>query len=287
MHMEPVLLYSVPPSFYSQIARLVLAEKGVAWRTRMIAAGPPIFESYRPWYMKLNPGGTVPTLVHNGDVVADSYLIAEYAERTFDGPPLFPEDPGERAEMERWVASYRGISLRELSYGSGKMKRIGAFVNRLRVRRLHALADRHPELAGIYRAKERDIQGFADHAVDDAHVAGLNRLLTGLFDELDKVLADRPWIAGENYSLADVVWTVTVARLLAMGDTRPLDGRPALSRWFEAARRRPSYDKADVWDHFKPAAIIRIMAGKLWPQLTGLLLAVTALGAGLWWWLAP
>ncbi len=286
MHMEPVLLYSVPPSFYSQIARLVLAEKGVAWRTRMIAAGPPIFESYRPWYMKLNPGGTVPTLVHNGDVVADSYLIAEYAERTFDGPPLFPEDPGERAEMERWVAAYRGISLRELSYGSDRMKRIGAFVNRLRVRRLHALADRHPELAEIYRDKERDIQGFADHAVDGAHVAGLNRQVTGLFDELDKVLADRPWIAGENYSLADVVWTVTVARLLAMGDARPLEGRPALSRWFEAARRRPSYDKADVWDHFKPAAIIRIMAGKLWPQLTGLLLAVTALGAGLWWWMA-
>ena len=283
MTAEPVLLYHVPPSFYSQIARLVLAEKGVPWRTRIIAAGPPIFESYRPWYMKLNPGGTVPTMVHNGDVVPDSLLIAEYAEQNFDGPSLIPKHPHERVEMERWVETYRGISLRELSYGSDKSKRIGAFVNGLRIRRLHALVNKHPEMAEIYEAKEQDIQGFSDHAVDDAHMDTLRRQVADLLDELEEVLADRRWIAGETYSLADLVWTVTVARLMMIGGESPLEGRPALTRWFKVVRQRPSYDGADIWDRFKPGKLFAMMAGKLWPQLTGLLLALAALCAGLWW----
>ena len=44
--MPEVILYHVPPSFYSQIARLALAEKGVARKSIHIAAGPPTFESY-------------------------------------------------------------------------------------------------------------------------------------------------------------------------------------------------------------------------------------------------
>jgi len=277
-----IILYNVPPSFYSQVARLALAEKGVTWQTRIIAAGPPIFESYQPWYMKLNPGGTVPTMVYDGTVLPDSMLIAEYAERHFGGPRLIPDDAGERAEMQRWIDSYREISLRELSYGSDKVRKIGAFVNGLRIRRLRALGDKHPDMAEIYRSKEQDIAEFAAHAVDQAHMAALRAQVAAKLDALDGVLADRPWIAGQDYSLADIVWTVTVARLKLMGGASPLEGRPALARWYDTVRRRPSFDAADVWERVKPGKLFKMMLSKLWPHLTAILLGLTAIGVGLW-----
>ena len=73
--MGEVILYHIPPSFYSQVARLALAEKGVAYTSRFLA-----MDMYQPWYMRLNPGGTVPTMVHDGKFVPDSFAIARYAD---------------------------------------------------------------------------------------------------------------------------------------------------------------------------------------------------------------
>ncbi len=61
--MSDLILYHIPPSLYSQMARLALAGKAVPYKSHYIAGGPPTFESYKPWYIRLNPGGTVPTLV--------------------------------------------------------------------------------------------------------------------------------------------------------------------------------------------------------------------------------
>ena len=65
-------LYHVPPSFYSQVARLVLTEKQIAYRAVAAVPGPPNFGTYRPWYMRLNPMGTVPTLVRGDEVETKS-----------------------------------------------------------------------------------------------------------------------------------------------------------------------------------------------------------------------
>jgi glutathione S-transferase len=283
MNAEPaVILYHAPPSFYSQIARIVLVEKGVSWQPRLVAAGPPIFESYQPWYMKLNPGGTVPTLIHNGKPIPDSLLIAEYVDRAFDGPALVPDDVRERAEMERWIAALKAIPVRELSYGGGKIKKLGAKINAMRMRRLRALAEKHPGMAAIYRAKEQDIRGFADNAADPAHLAELRRELARVLDEMETVLAERLWLAGGRYSLADSVWTVGIARFQVM-DLQPLDGRPALTRWFDTVKHRPSYAGADIWDRIKPGKILAMLASKLWPYLTAIAFATAALIAAIWW----
>ena len=56
-------------------------------------------ESQGPEYLKINPRGVVPTLVHDGKVVRESNVILEYLEDAFPAHPLRPEDPFERAEM--------------------------------------------------------------------------------------------------------------------------------------------------------------------------------------------
>ena len=59
-------------------------------------------EQYDPKYLKMNPKGVVPTLVHDGTPVIESTLICEYIDDTFPAPPLIPKDPAERARMRLW-----------------------------------------------------------------------------------------------------------------------------------------------------------------------------------------
>lgn len=58
-------------------------------------------EQLGPDYKRLNPLGGVPTLIHNGKVVPDSYAILEYLEEIVPTPPLLPNDPYLRARIRQ------------------------------------------------------------------------------------------------------------------------------------------------------------------------------------------
>jgi len=58
----------------------------------------------RPEYLKLNPRGLVPTLIHDSRVLQESQVIIEYLEDVFPPPPpLLPADPYDRAQMRLWT----------------------------------------------------------------------------------------------------------------------------------------------------------------------------------------
>src|SRR5690606_5113489 len=60
-------------------------------------------ETQRPEYLKLNPDGVVPTLVHDGEVIRESTVIIEYVDEVFPDPPLKPADALGRARMRGWM----------------------------------------------------------------------------------------------------------------------------------------------------------------------------------------
>lgn len=274
----PLTLYHAPPSFYSQIARLVLVEKGVAFTAKLAAAGPPLFETYQPWYMRLNPGGTIPTLVDGDTAVPDSREILRYVDANLPGPALTPTQDDARARVDRWIAELYDVSIRELTYGSERMRNTAARVNGMRARQLRKLAARHAELRDVYEAKLRDIENFTGASQDPEAVAAQLQRMQGLLDELDRSLTAHAFVVGSDYTLADVVATVTVARMRMLGHD-PCANRPALQAWFERMRGRPSFERADIWDHFKPARLIGMLARKLAPYL---LVAALALGLLTW-----
>ena len=81
-----LILYDFGNSVCCQKVRITLVEKGLAWKARHVDLFKT--EQYDPEYLKLNPKGVVPTLVHNGTAIIESTLICEYIDDTFPDPPL-------------------------------------------------------------------------------------------------------------------------------------------------------------------------------------------------------
>jgi glutathione S-transferase len=94
-----VILYDAPRCPYCARARIVLAEKGVAYETVEIDLGD------RPaWLYTKNPSGRVPVLEEDGGfVLPESPVIMEYLEERYPEPPLWPPDPAERALARLWI----------------------------------------------------------------------------------------------------------------------------------------------------------------------------------------
>ncbi len=111
---------------------------------------------------------------------------------------------------------------RELSYG--KAGRQGRIANKGRLRNLQARRERFPELRSIYDAKIADIEEFSANSISQETVAAHERIVEERLGELDALLGQQTWIAGETYSLADAVWTVGLGRLVLF-ELEPTTGR--------------------------------------------------------------
>jgi glutathione S-transferase len=85
-------LYDAARCPFCARVRIVLAEKGLSYETVEIDLAD------RPaWLYDLNPAGKVPVLDEDGWILPESAVIAEYLNERYPEPPLWPDDPGERA----------------------------------------------------------------------------------------------------------------------------------------------------------------------------------------------
>ena len=58
------------------------------------------------------------------------------------------------------------------------------------------------------------------------------------------------------YGVADVVWTVFLARMEMAGLGAEIPKRPALARYWGAMQARPSFPAADIWTTFHTVRLI-------------------------------
>jgi glutathione S-transferase len=246
-------LYAFPGSLCSQKVRLALAEKGVAYQSRVLDIELRL-HNYEPWYLRLNPRGVVPTLLHGDRVVTDSAAILRYVDRAFDGPSLTPEAADERERMEAWIDRQDALRMRELSYASFEGM-LGLLLRRvsmpLRLRKLRRLERETPDLADVYAAKIADVVQWRASTADAREIARIRRELEAVLRRADGQLGKTPFLAGGAYSLADVAWTCVLARLKMLGLAKPLWGGgrlPDLAAYYERLRERPSFAAADVWE---------------------------------------
>ena len=120
------------------------------------------------------------------------------------------------------------------------------------------------------RKKEIVRQGMAAPRVDRTF-----RLYDSYLTKMEAALADKPWLAGESFSLADIAMAPYVNRLDMLGMSEMWVGkRPLLTAWFERVKSRKSF-KPSLLDMCPPdlTADLKTFGTQSWPDVKRLLAA--------------
>ena len=202
-----LVLHGYHYSVYNRIARLALAEKGVAYDR--VEVNP--FADTPPEYLALHPFGRVPTLVHDGFVLYETGAITRYVDRAFPGPALQPATPPALARMDQLIGIID-------SYAYWPMVR-QVFSHR------------------VFRAAGRPV----DEAEIAQGLAGAAKVLAAL-----EALASEPFLTGQELSLADLHVGAMVAYFaLAPEGAAMLARYPRVAAWWGKVSRRASFAATD------------------------------------------
>ena len=174
-----------------------MAEKGLDWDERFVNLVK--LEQYEPDYVRLNPKGVVPTLVHDGQAVIESTLICEYLDDVFSDPSLKPAYPSECAAMRVWTKAVdEGIheGVVALSFSAMFRERMKGMTDEQRARQYRNIGD------PVRRDRDRAV---FEYGVESSHVFNAIAAYETTFSKLEKVLVDgRDWIMGYQYTLAEI-----------------------------------------------------------------------------------
>ena len=255
-------LYHGINSVCAQKVRIALQDKRQEAREHLVG-GDALFT---PEYLKLNPNAVVPTLVHDGKPVIESSVILYYLDEVFPEPPLMPRDPHARAQVrlynkliDEYVHNYCTVI---------------SFATCFRPQ----LADKPPAEREAYFAKapskrrteyKRDV---VDRGMESRFVVESIEFHDKLLTWIESSMQHGPFLAGNEYSLADVAVIPYVIRLDLIRLSRMWDKRPGVAAWYERMRARPSVENA-VFKRMGEAewAPFRKMAVDPWPKVQEIL----------------
>lgn len=246
-------LYQTPSSYYSMIARLALAEGGIACERVFVDIHFRLGQQ-QPDYVRINPGMTVPTLVLADRILVQSRDIAEYALGSTPDP-----------ETKGWVDLHYSYPIEELTFGGilarNPLARIMIPRRLAAIRRqLLAHAAGNPDLASVYEARARVFAERINAFEPDAVVKLSQRRRAeaiAFMDRLEQTLRDgRTVLVPPAYGVADVVWTVFLGRMEFAGLGDEIPKRPGLARYWSAMKARPSFAEADIWTKFHIGRLI-------------------------------
>jgi glutathione S-transferase len=206
----PLVLHGYRYSVYVRIARLALAEKGVAYeRVEVNPFAPDVPTAY----LALHPFGRVPTLVHDDFALYETGAITRYLDRSFAGPALQPRSPHALGRMDQIIAVVD-------SYGYWPL-----------VRQVFS-----------HRVFRPAIGQPADEAEIGRGLAGAAKVLAAL----ETLAAPDAFLVGPDLSLADFHLGAMIAYFAAAPEgSALLHNHPRLAAWWLHLNRRPSFAATD------------------------------------------
>ncbi|MBM3468299.1 MAG: glutathione S-transferase family protein [Alphaproteobacteria bacterium] len=191
---------------FSRKVRLILSEKKLDFELEV----ERVWER-RPEYITLNPAGKVPLLVDlNGTAVVDSMAIAEYLDEAYPERLLIGSGLTQRAEVRRLVAWFDDKFAQEVS--------VSLVIEKVLKR--HLYKDESGPNSGVLRMIKTYIH---DH-------------LTYISWLVDR----RNWIAGDEFSLADITAAAHLSVVDYLGDV-PWDKHELAKDWYVRIKSRPSF----------------------------------------------
>jgi glutathione S-transferase len=158
-----------------------------------------------PFYQKMNPNARVPTIDDDGFVLWESNAIVRYLAAKHGAGTLWPIELRERADADRWMDWISN----------------------------HVSPVITPVFWGLIRtpAEKRNPAQIEADAAKTAQQ----------FEVLEQCLAGRPYVAGSNFSMGDIVVGVTVYRWYGLDVKRPR--LPNVEAYHARLQQRPAFKK--------------------------------------------
>lgn len=188
--------------------RIALAEKGLTDKVEFVSVNVPEGEHKKPTFLAKNPLAAVPVLeLEDGTTIAECTAITEYLDHLDGEPTLTGRTPKDRAV----------IHMMQRRAESGLLDAVGAYFH-------HATPGLGPDIEGYqcaewgHHQKQRAVEGMR---------------------YLDGVLANQPYLAGAEFSMADI----TAFAGLGFADFAKLEVPSEcenLTAWRDRVAARPS-----------------------------------------------
>ncbi len=197
-------IYNSPVAPNPRRVRVFLAEKGISVPYEDVDIGKAV--NRQPEFLKKNPLAGVPVLeLDDGTCIAESVAICRYFEELHPEPPLMGTDAKDRAIVEMWN-------------------------RRMEIAILMPIADAFRQRHEFFKGRIRQLPEYAELQKANAE---------DNLKWLDTELANRKFIAGDRFSIADITAMIAidfgrVSKIAIQPDQKNL------ARWHAEVSARPS-----------------------------------------------
>lgn len=198
-----VLLIHHPISTISRKIRIMMAEKKILY----------VLREEEPWNLsaelyKINPAGDLPVFIFDGNVISGNYAISEFLEEINNDIKLITGDSKQKAEIRRLSEWFDEKFYREVEH---------------------------------YLINEKIYKRFNKGMAPDSKVlkTAFNNLNFHM-EYIDWLCESRNYLAGNNFSLADITAAAHLSLIDYLGDV-PWEGYKNAKLWYSKIKSRPSF----------------------------------------------
>jgi glutathione S-transferase len=234
-----IILHHGWRSSASRRVRLCLEEKGLEYEGHVVDMAQ--MEHHSAEYLKINPLGVIPTLIHAGQPLHESGTICEYLDETFPDPPLRPDSPYEHALMRNWIRHIDGLihNLIIFNWRHHLQKVAAQWSDEELAEKLKNIPSKERQESWLRVARKP--------YTEEERAAARARLTHQLLDRMEEALKPAGWLVGKAYSVADIAAAPFVMRIdeEIAPDEMTAEKHPRVTEWWTKMQARPAFVRAN------------------------------------------
>jgi glutathione S-transferase len=188
------------------VQKVVLTARELELPFERIDAGGAFGGNRTPEYLRMNPNGKIPVIDDDGFVLWESNAIVRYLAAKHGAGTLWPDDPRQRADADRWM-DWQATELT-------------------------------PAMRNAFMQLVRTPPEKRSPALIEESNAATEALLAILDAQLGAGTAARHWLTGDRFTPADIAVGASVHRWFGL--PQPHAPRPNVERWHRQLMTRPA-----------------------------------------------
>lgn len=203
--MTEIVIHGVPGSPFTRSATIVLEEKGLSYRFQPMAPQ----DSKSAAHLAIHPFGRVPVMHHGDFVLYETQAILRYVDALAPTPALTPAAPHAAARMNQIIGINDWYFFPKAAAPIVFERIVG------------------PVLLGLPTNEEKVASGVP--------------MARTCLAELDRLRGTQHYLAGDDFSLADIMVAPQLALLALTPEGTALLRGTRLADWLAAVEERPSF----------------------------------------------